>query len=315
LRDHGAWRHRGDQHRLIALKGQRIAGYCAVIPSSVSLRDRVMTALWWVDLYVHPDFRGQGIQKRFDQVVNETADVKLGVPNQLAMKVHRKHGWGVRDDYRIMLLPLVPKEILQVRMAQGPRGAALRSAVRLASPVAWLWRRRLKGCEPAWAQMVERPEAESLAAIFHLYRRIFVTTNRDADFIRWRYLESPHRSQYTFFTGGAGQNPSLALITRTFTRQGVTVARILDIFGDLTDGKGLLDVLRLAIREAAKKGASQVTAWACNPTMMSALRSSMFILSAPARFCWLSGGKEVMRIIDETPCHWTLADSDNDTPD
>jgi hypothetical protein len=173
----------------------------------------------------------------------------------------------------------------------------------------------LERYEPASAQILEEPEAESLAAIFLRHREGWITTNRSADFIRWRYLESPHRSQYTFFIGGSGLTPSLAAVSRTLTRHGVTVTRILDIFGDLEDRKGLSDILRLVAREAVKRGASQVTAIASDPTLMSILRANGFFVSVRFPFCWFSRDPEVVRIIGESRCHWVLADSDNDLLD
>jgi hypothetical protein len=172
----------------------------------------------------------------------------------------------------------------------------------------------LERYEPVSAQILGEPEAESLAAIFFRHREGWITTNRSADFIRWRYLESPHRSQYTFFIGGSGSTPSLAAVSRTLTLRGVTVTRILDIFGDLEDQKGVSDIVRLVAREAVKQGASQVRAVASDPTLVSTLRVNGFFANR-FRFRWSSQDPEIMRIVGVNRCHWVLADSDNDLLD
>jgi GNAT superfamily N-acetyltransferase len=314
LRDHGTWRHRGDQNRLVALIGGEVAGYCAVIPTQVFLRDRAVPGLWWVDLYVDPPYRGRGIARRFDEAVSAMKGVKLGIPNRVAARIHRQHGWGVRDDYRLLMVPLAPLSVPRVREAVGARGLALRAGARLLGPAARLYRRRLARYEPTSARVVESPDPDALAAVFRRHRRGWVTTDRTARFIRWRYLDSPHRSQYTFFVGGPSP-PSLAAVLRTFLHRGAKVTRVLDVFGDLSDGEGLRDLLKLVTREAAGVGASQVSAKATHPALASALRSVGFVFGVRSSFCWLSDDADVMRTIEEGPCHWMLADSDSDTPD
>lgn len=315
LRDHGLWHHRSNKHRLVVLNNSnQIVGYCAFIPTVIWLLDREMPASFWVDLYVPPEWRGRGIQSLTDQTIRQMAGLQLGFPNKFVLAIHRKHGWGVREDYRSMILPLIPLKVVRLRFVGGGKGLALRCAAQLARPAAWLYRRWLERYKPASAQILEEPEAESLAAIFLRHRGGWITTNRSADFIRWRYLESPHRSQYTFLTGGSGSIPSLAAVSRTLRRQGVTVTHILDIFGNLEDRKGLSDLLRLAVREAVKQGASQVRAMASDPTLMSTLRLNGFF-AGRFRLRWFSQDPEVMRIIGESRCHWVLADSDNDLLD
>lgn len=316
LRDHGLWRHRDNRYRLVVLNSSnQIVGYCAAIPTPIWLLEREIPALFWVDLYVPPEWRGRGIQSLTDQVVHQMADLNLGFPNKFVVPIHRKHGWGVREDCRVMLLPLVPSKVIQVHIAVGWKGLALRSAAWLANPAAWLCRHWLERYEPVSARIVEDPDAESLAVIFRQHREGWITTNRTTDWIRWRYLESPHRSQYTFFTGGSGSIPSLVVVSRTFIRRGVKVTRFLDIFGDLGDRKGLSDVLRLAVREAAKQGASQVTAKASHSALRSILLANGFLYRVSCRLRWFSRDPDVMRIVGESRCHWVLADSDSDTVD
>jgi hypothetical protein len=292
----------------------QIVGYYAYIPTVTWLLDREVPASFCVDLYVPSEQRGQGIQRLTDQVIRQMAGLQLSFPNELSFAIHRKHGLGVRDDYRSMMLPLIPPKVVPLRFVRGGKGLAVRCAAQLARPAAWLYRRWLERYEPVSAQILEEPEAESLAAIFLRQRDGWITTNRSADFIRWRYLESPHRLQYTFFIGGAGSTPSLAAVSRTLTHWGVTVTRILDIFGDLEDRKGVSDIVRLAAREAVKQGASQVRAVASDPTLISTLRVNGFFANR-FRFRWSSQDPEVMRIIGESRCHWVLADSDNDLLD
>ncbi len=74
--------------------------YCAVIPTAMRVAGERVDAAWWVDLVVDPDHRGRGLQRAFDEKVRAAAPLIVGFPNTLAAVIHRKHGWGVREDSR-----------------------------------------------------------------------------------------------------------------------------------------------------------------------------------------------------------------------
>lgn len=317
LRDHGHWRHHGQENRFVLLKDDQLAGYSAIIPEPLHLlQNRVVSAAWLVDVYVHEDFRGQKLQRYLDARVKTSSEVLLGFPNHLAAKVHKKHGWGVRDDYHIMMLPLRPTEVSIVRQVHGLKGIAMRTAAWLARPLAWMYRYWVAHRKVDGAWIIEEPDADLLAAVFEKYSDGWITTNRDADFIRWRYLQAPCRSQLTFF--GAGSSPqdlSIIAIVRALPRQPSATARILDIFGDLRDREALSNVLRLVIQQAAKQGAAQVTAMVTNSDLYSALRANHLVVRLSLRFCWISDDPAIMQTIAEGNSHWCYADSDADSID
>ena len=94
LIEHGEWWYGGDHNRWVILAGDQIAAYCAFLPTKVWINGGEENALWWVDLVVAPQFRGQGLQSIFDREILQRSEIKLGFPNELAAKIHRKHGWG-----------------------------------------------------------------------------------------------------------------------------------------------------------------------------------------------------------------------------
>lgn len=316
LREHGLWRHKSNKHRMIVLNdSDQIVGYCAAIPTTIWLVDREMPALFWVDNYVPPKWRGRRIQSLTDQAIRQVPELHLGFPNEFVVPIHRKHGWMVREDCSVMLMPLIPSKIVALQTVSDRKKFAFRFVSQFAKPAAWLWRRWLKDYQPSSAQILEDPDPEFFAAIFRRYRDGWVTVDRSAEYFNWRYIQSPHQAQYTFFAGGSNRVPSLVVICRTFDRRGSKVIRILDIFGDLEDRKGLSDVLRLVAREAIKQGVSQVTIMATDPSLKSILKSNGFILSVVSRFRCYSQDPSLMEIVGKGRCHWALADSDNDTVD
>lgn len=316
LRDHGDWRHHGNEHRYVVVQddGEQV-GYFASIPVEVLFQGEPRAALWWMDLFVPPEYRGRGIQRVTDQAARQMADLHLGFPNHVAAAIHQKHGWGVRSDYRVVMLPLQPTKLPHIREAAGWKSYARLAAAWALMPVAWGYRRWLAAQSHLAARRVEDPTAEFLADVFRKQDHRILTTNRTADYLRWRYLESPHRQQLLFFTSGAEQAPALAAVTRSFMRQGVKIARILDVFGNLSDTVALTALLRRIVVEMSRQKAVYITAMVTRPELVPIFRAVGFVFSVSSRFRWFSPDPEEMRLMGETPGYWCLGDSDNDSID
>lgn len=314
LRDHGDWRHRGNEHRYVVVQDDgELVGYFASIPVEVLFQGEPRTALWWMDLFVPPKYRGRGIQRVTDQAARQMADLHLGFPNHVAAVIHQKHGWRVRSDYRVVMLPLQPARIPHIRHASGWKGYARLAAAWGLMPIAWGYRRWLAVQSHPTARRVEDPTAEFLADVFRKQDHRILTTNRTADYLRWRYLESPHRQQLMFFTSGTEQAPTLAAVTRTFMRQEVRIARILDIFGDLSNDAALATLLKRIIVEMSRQEAVYITAMITRQELLRIFRTLGFVMSTSARFRWFSPDPNMMRIIGEAPGYWCFGDSDNDS--
>lgn len=313
LKEYGDWYHRGQENRLVAIVDEDIAGYCAVIPTTVQIDGLKKNALWWIDLYVDPKYRNIGIQHEFDLVVSSMAELKLGVPNELAMKVHRKHGWGVRDDYKMMLMPLIPQRVLQVVNSRGVKGFLMKVGAWILSPLFLIKRIILKGRSKLDGEDVFYPRISDLLLSSGSPESHTVSTFHDEKHVKWRFLDSPFFDQYRFYKVGENAKDALIIITRTFKRQKTNVTRILDVYGNLHNRKGFSSLLTSIISDAIRLGSSQITSLVTIPEFEQIYRKAGFILSTKARFCWLCDDQDLMNKIENGTCHWNLADSDNDT--
>lgn len=314
LSDHGAWWHRGNEHRIIATVDGEIAGYSAVIPSVCQVGKTAKEAVWLVDVYVAPRFRGRGLQRQIDEVVKEIADLKLGFPNELAAKIHRKHGWSVREDLCVVMLPLHPRRVMEGREMNAAKGLALRTGATALAPLAAAWRWYLRRYRPVTARRFDDPSPEMLAAIYERQRTTEIsTTQRDASFIKWRFFEAPYRDELVFFVAGPDEAPTHYLVARHVDGDKGIRTRILDLYGDFEDVETLRDILRTASQDAVRRGSIQVTAMITLPELMSTFRSLGFIAQTQTRFCWICPDPNITKEL-EGPGYWTLADSDNDAP-
>ncbi|NIS68856.1 MAG: hypothetical protein GTO12_07830 [Proteobacteria bacterium] len=307
------WWHRGNQNRWAILADGIIAGYFGVIPTICLINGVQEPAWWWVDLVVAPEFRGQGLETLLDREVRKNSKVKLGFPNELASKIHRKHGWGLREDLQVLMLPLRPLNMKKVRKASDFRAFLLRLAALALTPLASIGHQCLRRYTPLTAKAVELLSPDVFEAVFEKYRRDnMVTTYRDPEFFGWRYLEAPYRSELAFYIAGPCSCPTHFLIARHASSMGVKTTRILDVFGDFHDRENLADILKLTVKDALLQGSSQVTILVTLPELRSVLRSIGFVIGAKVRFCWHGPSQPIMRSLSGRT-YWTLADSDNDT--
>lgn len=312
LREHGAWLHGGQDNRWVLLVDGVLAGYCAVIPTQVCLEGKELPAIWWVDIIVAPEFRGQGLQSYFDQKLQQDNLLKLGFPNELAAKIHRKHQWGVREDLQVRLCPLRPLKVNQVRFSQGTHGILLRLGALALSLFLFLFRLWLRVRKSARVFTEVQPSADTLAEIVkRAPAQAFATTCRDNAFFQHRFLDAPYAGELAWFFFGTKDKPSHYLVSRTFSYHGVAVTRVLDYYGDLEPKRPLRELLLAAAADADRKKSSQLTAMVTLPSMEALFKSAGYVFKTIARFCWLSSDQAIMNAFARS-LYFTLADSDND---
>lgn len=316
LNEHGAWWHRSNSNQLVIQVDGQVAGYCAVIPTKTWIAGQVHPALWWIDMIIAPEFRGRRLQSHFDQRVQEMSHLLLGFPNELAAKIHRKHGWGVREDMPILLLPLWPLKVKLVRNTDGWRGRGLQGGALALSPVASLYRLFLASLGADKITKLDHLEPDLLSAIFYRTKNAEVnTTWRDPSYFAWRYGAAPVPQEYCFYVAGNPASPSHYLIARHIIQEdGVRYSRILDVFGDFADLVAIRQLLLRAVQDAISHGSGQLTLFAANPGLKAVAQNLGFLISVPVGFCWLSDSPEVMEALAHEN-YWTIADSDNDAPD
>ena len=307
LERHATWWYSARTNQLVIEADEAIAAYCGVIPARCLVGGQVREALWWIDLVVAPEFRGRGLQTLFDQEVRRRSDLLLGFPNELAARIHRKHGWGVREDLRAVMAPLRPGAVNAVRRAAGPRGAALRSAARAMAPAAALWRSRLARYRPREARRIERPDLPRWAEMARRGASGLSTTLRDEAYLRRRYLTAPYLDELVFYESGP-----IVGVVRRLERRGRTEERVLDLFGELDRHEAVRDLLRTILGDAVRAGSAQVSALAGHAELAALFRRCGFWLGATARFCWSSGDGVLMEVLGKERPLWGLGVIDND---
>jgi len=316
LNDHGTWWHRSTADRLVVQIEGQVVGYCAVIPVRAWIAGQVYPALWWVDLIIDPEYRGLGLQALFDRRVREMADLLLGFPNKLAAKIHRKHGWGVREDLQVLLLPLWLGQVKAVHNVKGARGKLIQGLARFFDPLAMVWRGRLLAQRSQRAWKMGALDTHVLSRVFNNARiKSLNTTWRDTPYFDWRYGAAPHPEEYSYYLVGTTAAPTHYLVARHITHSnGQRYSRILDVFGDFSDLVALQELLALAIQDAIFQGSGQLTLMSTCAELTTTAQRLGFLFSTSMGFCWRSNSPQLMAALAGEN-YWTLADSDNDAPE
>lgn len=314
LVEHGDWWHHGPGGRFVAIYDGVIAGYRGMIPGVCLCAGKELPAVWAVDLYVTPRFRGKGLQRLLDQRLLEGTSLRLSFPNEAAAKIYVRQGYGLRDDLRILGVPLRPRSWPITR--SGSQGKVLRAGAAGLAPLATAFRAHAARYRPKYTEIVSSLDTGEAEELFrsHVPANI-ATTLRSADFLRWRYLEAPYREELTFFLTGSPDHRTHCAIVRYIRTDGSVRARILDMFGDFDAEAGLADLVRTMLRDATLRGATEMRALSGTPKLTHVMRSAGFVYSTPVLFRWLADEQSVHEHFFSTRFHWTLGDSDMDPPD
>lgn len=312
LQRHGEWWHRDKRNQFLVVDRSEILAYSALIPSRILVGRTAREAVWLVDVMVDPHHRGRGLQTILDQAICSRPEIKLGFPNLPAARIHRRHGWGVREDLRWHRLVLRPRDLVAARRSQG-HSTAWAAAALLLTPLALLLSCVLRHTSAGRTRVSKTRDFERLAGIFEAHEGQRATTLRDRDQIAWRYSSAPYADQLRSYIGETDSRGRVALVARTVNGARPRQVRILDLFGDLRDQRLVAEVLRSCARDAVAQGAIQVTALSSSKEVRRCLRRSGFFLETKARFCWHTSDPTVSKDLGST-CHWVLGDSDNDEP-
>jgi GNAT superfamily N-acetyltransferase len=324
LMNHGDWWHGGSGGRFVAMCDDTVAGYRGIIPSACLLDGKELRAIWGVDLFVLPRFRGLGLQKLLDQRLLDASDLIMSFPGDLGAMIYAKQGYGVRQELQVLSMSLAPDPLAQTTPGLGglvkhvvARGQALgfrgtaRQVVRRTRGLSS--RAQTAHYRSRHAERVDSPDPEALESLFRRYvASDLMTTMRSAEHLRWRYLDAPYRSELEFYLSDSNGKSNHCAVVRflDFTLE----ARILDVFGNLADEEGIADLLRTILRDAAHRGVERISVQSSLPSFSNTLCNVGFTPDYMRRFRWFSHTPKVHERLSTAPLYWVLGDSDSDRP-
>ena len=312
LIQHGSWLHKSDDNRFVIVQNGNPVGYCGIIPTKIAVNGKIHDIVWWNDLWIHPDFRGRGLEKLFDKKITEFKEIKLGFPNKIAATIHKKHGWFVRENLRTRFLPVFPLRLPKIMRSTGIWKIIYFLLAGALNPFQMIIREKYRNFKPLFSWKISHPNVEQFATIFQKnLDRNTVTVFKDTDFFRWRYWECPYFDELSFYFCGDRENPTHYLITRILRKNGQKIGRILDMDGNLNAPENFVDMIKHATRDFIKKDVVQISAMATTEEIDRIFRKSNFYFFLKSRFCCKTSNGAILSPM-KNRIRFHFADSDND---
>ena len=315
LKKHGEWLYNGQDNRYIVLDNENPVGHFGLIPSKINLEGEEFHTLASMDLNIPNQYRGKGIMRFIDDYVRLKKDIIISFPNDTSYKIYKKYGHQVSKKNRVMFLPLQPSNVPHYKKFKNFKKILLRFLFILLEPFYFIFKRLYINQATKYSYKLENPSSEILSEIFKYQSKNIVSTIRDKNFIQWRYFDSPFFSQYDFFVGGFQKQNSIIMITRTLNHMNVTQTRVIDLFGNLDDKKGLKDLLKNVIQHSIKKKSVYMTLSTSLSSVFKTFIKSGFLPISRSNFRYWHSSDKIMKKLLNNKMHWCLSDSDNDTFD
>ncbi len=308
------WRHSNwESPALYDEAIEKVIGYTSYTGITLLLDHKPLDTIWWGDMFVNRDYRGQRLQSRMNTYVKE-GGLAFGFPNEIGAKVYARDGWGVLVGIGEKLtFPFTMMADRRIRINPTAKGKLARMASTLISPIMGMLRRQqINSFNPTNTHVLTNPSAEFLSDVFMRYQREsgLTMTYRDADHIQWRFLDAPYDK--TFYCVGNPDKPDLILVTRVLTLQGLKTLRILDIFGDIDNDEAVRAGIQTAMKEASEQQVDQIVNITTRPNINKLCRELGFSLHEDVSFCWYTTDDELDSKIKTSDWHWTIADYDFD---
>ena len=300
---HGEWLHNGNENRYVLLHGRKVIGYFGIIPIKVHWGKKQKDAFWWIDLFISSKYRGKGYQKIVDEYIRNKPGLKIGFPNKIAAIIHKKNGWTICDQSKVMMIPIKPSKS---SLFKGENIFLGNFFDFLIKPLIHL---RSK-TNSKWSYKDMHPNFDEYADIFRKTIGEKITIEKNSEYFKWRYFNSPYKNEYDYYVCQKSIESEVILISRRVVENIGLKIRIVDMFGNLNDSAAVKDLVGFVINDSIKSNALQISILESNKSLQILLFQMGFIFFSKARFCYFPESDENRK--EKLLMRWSLSDSDND---
>ena len=287
---------------LVVERDQRVVAHAGIIPFWLSLRDRKVSAGWYVDFAVLPGLQRAGLGRALTLEWMKLTDVHVTFCNERSMGLFRKLGWEESFDTRLhhfFLEPLSHPSVLRRLHGRVP-AAALNAAARALLSRWYRLQSRRAG------QLDVAPVSETLLAHFQSSPRSAVEPIRDRDYLRWRFLESPYRSGYRV---ALLDGLPLAIVRERTDKPRSRHVEIMLVKDDISFPALKRLIAALSVW-ASPRACAYLRYYESDPLRSRQLQRSLLSYVHRPRFAFFAESAELMRELRQGPLRWQLADSD-----
>jgi hypothetical protein len=308
------WRYRLNPFRRggapiwVAREGATVIGQVATIPVRLILRGREIAGAWGTDAMVAPERQRQGL----GELLIRTWDASVGASLGLGL-AGASHHLFQKLRWPVVSIPCFVKPLSRraLRMPRWPTSVnRLVSALTL-PVVRFVARSRPLAAE---TRMIRRFDDSVTALWERVGRRFDLAVRRDASYLNWRFIASPH-VRYSTAALRRGNDTSGYVIYRHVHEPLGRVTIIVDLLVDPDDEAGLKTLLAWVDREARAADSDKIRCYLLHAAFRRGVRRSGYFQIGPPldMFVKVNVGDTGTDFYHHTErWHVTLGDSDYD---
>ena len=290
---------------LVVERDHRVVAHAGIIPFWLCLRDRKVSAGWYVDFAVLPGLQRAGLGRALTLEWMKLTDVHVTFCNERSMGLFRKLGWEESFDTRLhhfFLEPLSHPSVLRRLHGRVPAAVTAASNVAARALLSRWYRRQSRGA----GKLDLAPVSEPLLAHFESSPRSTIAPIRDRDYLRWRFLESPYRSEYRV---ALSDGAPLAIVRERTDKPRSRHVEIMLVKEDISFGALKRLIAALAVW-ASRSACAYLRYYESDPLRSRQLQRALLSYVHRPRFAFFAQSAELMRELQQGPLYWQLADSD-----
>jgi GNAT superfamily N-acetyltransferase len=294
----------------VARDGETLLGQYASMPVRLWWGGRDVRSSWGMDVFVRAEARGRGVGARLFTTWSDHVDVALGLgltPSSYGLfQKLRYHDVGPVPFFQKVLDPAAvarrhlgrlgaaaaPVLALGLRVAERERAHAEAGAVEV---------RPGEGFGPEHEALWERARGSYAMCV-----------RRDAGYLRWKYVDCPHRRYDLAEARRAGELAGFA-VSRHEELRGLRLGWIIDVFAHADDHAVKDALLGAVLRSFRSAGVARAQAFSMNAALTEDLRRRGFRPApSPMQFCVRARVPSADVLADRGRWHVVFGDSDMD---
>ena len=290
----------------VAWDGPHPLGQMGTMPVALWWGGREVTASWGMDYFVKREAEGRGLGPLLARTWGGAVDVALAMG--LTPPAHAVYGrLGFRDLGRIPLLQAVLDPLAVARRRLG------RLLGSVAGPLLGLVLRkgRARQAAPGIDLRTVSQVGPEYDALWRKARASYaMCVRRDAAYVRWKYLQSPHR-RYDLLEARRGDELAGFAVSREEECRGLRLGWIVDVFAEASDTEAKDALIGALVQRFRGSGVARAQAFSLNSALEADLRRHGFFAAESKALLCVKCSVEPGQVFDE-PGRWHVVFGDGD---
>jgi len=303
------WLYRIDflskKNPVISIIDNKIVGHMGLIPFWLNLKGIKVSAAWYADMHVLPEYRGKGIAKNITENLMNLTDVYLSFGNDESMNIFKRYGWVKNYNtylHYFFLEPCNHPKFVKFPFYFKPFFILINFIYKNFLSIYYDFKK-------------EKKFKSTIEALNHENIKLFIDENLESNitktildikYLNWRFLLSPDLNCYKVFRNDFGY----AAIVKE--RKDKPLSWHLDILliNKLDNLKMILSLIIDIILWGRKNSYAYIRLYISDKSISKKIKQNLLSIVAHPRFACFSYNKEYKKLLDNTEFQWQLLDSD-----